>query len=120
MATPAGVPLAEVTDPFALEVHRPVQPDQEQAGLPPLPSYVPRGHDAALARVVTAAAEGRSGIAVLVGGSSTGKTRACWEALAPLRDQKPGPGGCGIRSTRPGPRPRYAICRGSGRGPWCG
>jgi hypothetical protein len=36
MTTPVGVPLAEVTDPFALEVHRPVQPDQEQAGLPDL------------------------------------------------------------------------------------
>ena len=34
-----------------------------------------------------AAAEGRSGIAVLVGGSSTGKTRACWEALRLLRDR---------------------------------
>ena len=90
MATPVGVPLAEVTDPFALEVHRPVQPDQEQAGLPDLPPYLPREHDAALARMVTAAAQGRSQIAVLVGGSSTGKTRACWEALHLLRDQ-PGP-----------------------------
>ena len=42
-----------------------------------------------LGQVVRAAAEGRSGIAVLVGGSSTGKTRACWEALALLRDQDP-------------------------------
>ena len=40
--------------------------------------------------MVKAAAEGSSGIAVLVGGSSTGKTRACWEALQLLRDQKPG------------------------------
>ena len=89
MATPVGVPLAGVTDPFALEVHRPVQPDQEQAGLPDLPPYLPREHDAALARMVTAAAQGRSQIAVLVGGSSTGKTRACWEALNLLRDQDP-------------------------------
>ena len=37
--------------------------------------------------MVRAAAEGRSGIAVLVGGSSTGKTRACWEALQLLRDR---------------------------------
>ena len=42
-----------------------------------------------LGQVVRAAAGGRSGIAVLVGGSSTGKTRACWEALALLRDQDP-------------------------------
>src|SRR5690348_10277744 len=41
MATPVGVPLAEITDPFALEVHRPVQPGQEQAALPDLPPYLP-------------------------------------------------------------------------------
>ena len=85
----AGWPLAEVKDPFALEVHRPIQPDDPQAELPELPAYVSRDHDAELGRVVWAAAEGRSGIAVLVGGSSTGKTRACWEALALLRDQDP-------------------------------
>ena len=86
---PVGVPLAEVTDPFALEVHRPVQPEDAPPGLPVLPPYVPREHDEVLGQVVRAAAEGRSGIAVLVGGSSMGKTRACWEALALLRDQDP-------------------------------
>ena len=40
--------------------------------------------------MVRAVAGGSSGIAVLVGGSSTGKTRACWEALQLLRDRKPG------------------------------
>jgi hypothetical protein len=85
----AGRPLEEVTDPFALEVHRPVQPEDAPPGLPVLPPYVPRGHDQVLGQVVHAAAAGRSGIAVLVGGSSTGKTRACWEALALLRDQDP-------------------------------
>ena len=85
-----GWPLGEVTDPFALEVHRPIQPDDPQPGLPALPAYVPREHDAELASVVRAAAEGSSEIAVLVGGSSTGKTRACWEALRLLRD-RPGP-----------------------------
>ena len=87
--TVAGRPLAEVTDPFALEVHRPVQPEDAPPGLPVLPPYVPREHDQVLGQVVRAAAGGRSGIAVLVGGSSVGKTRACWEALAPLRDQDP-------------------------------
>ena len=77
----AGWPLAEVKDPFALEVHRLVQPDDPQPGLPALPTYIPRDHDTELGSVVRAAAEGSSGIAVLVGGSSTGKTRACWEAL---------------------------------------
>lgn len=82
---PAGRLLAEVTDPFALEVHRPVESDAPQPGLPALPVYVAREHDAELERVVVAAAQGESGIAVLVGGSSTGKTRACWEALGLLR-----------------------------------
>ena len=83
-----GWPLGEVIDPFALEVHRPVKPEDPQPGLPVLPAYVPRGHDAELGQVVRAAVEGSSGIAVLVGGSSTGKTRACWEALQILRDQE--------------------------------
>ena len=87
---PAGWPLAEVIDPFALEVHRPVQPDTSQRDLPTLPVYVPREHDMELGRVVTAAAHGSSRIVVLVGGSSTGKTRACWEALRLLRDRKQG------------------------------
>ena len=83
----AGRPLNKVTDPFALEVHRPVQPEGPQPGLPELPAYVPREHDRALGSLMRAAAEGSSGIAVLVGGSSTGKTRACWEALRLLRDR---------------------------------
>ena len=83
----AGWLLSEVTDPFALEVHRPVQADDSRPGLAVLPEYVAREHDRQLARLVRAAAEGHSGIAVLVGGSSTGKTRACWEALYLLRNQ---------------------------------
>ena len=88
-ALAAGRPLEEVTDPFVLEVHRPVQPEDALPGLPLLPPYVPREHDEVLGQVVRAAAGDRSGIAVLVGGSSTGKTRACWEALDLLRDQDP-------------------------------
>ncbi len=84
---PVGGLLAEVSDPFALEVHRPVQPEDAPAGLLELPAYVSREHDHLLSQTVRAAAGGRSGIAVLVGGSSTGKTRACWEALHLLRDQ---------------------------------
>ena len=94
----AGRPLEEVTDPFALEVHRPVQSDDAPSGLPVLPPYMLREHDQMLGQVVRAAADGRSGIAVLVGGSSTGKTR----------------------STRPAPVPRCGNCRASGRGPWSG
>jgi hypothetical protein len=86
---PAGRLLAGVTDPFDLEVHRPVPADHPAPGLPVLPAYVPREHDEHLAGLVRAAVGGRSGIAVLVGGSSTGKTRACWEALGLLREQDP-------------------------------
>jgi hypothetical protein len=86
---PAGRELAEVTDPFDLEVHRAVQAGDAPPGLAALPAYVPREHDRDLAAVVRSAAEGASGIAMLVGGSSTGKTRACWEALGLLRDQDP-------------------------------
>ena len=54
--------------------------------MPELPVYVAREHDAKLAVVAADAAAGRSRMTVLVGGSSTGKTRACWEALQPLRE----------------------------------
>ena len=118
-AGPVGWPLAEVGDPFALEVHRPVQPEDPPPGLPVLPAYVPRDHDAELGSVVRAAADGSSGIAVLVGGSSTGKTRACWEALDLLRD-RPEPWRLWHPIDPPAPRPRCASCRPSGRGPWCG
>ena len=38
-----GRPLVEETDPFALEVHRPVEPDAGTSqDLPPLPPYVRR------------------------------------------------------------------------------
>ena len=79
-----GRPLTEWTDPFALEVHPPVQAEDPAQELPDLPPYIPRDHDEKLAEVVRAARDGRSGIAVLVGGSSTGKTRACWEILSTL------------------------------------
>ncbi|MGW2770733.1 hypothetical protein [Streptomyces sp. NPDC001275] len=46
-----------------------------------------REHDRVLADAVWDAAVGRSGIVVLVGTSSTGKTRACWEAVQPLAGQ---------------------------------
>ncbi|MET7646132.1 tetratricopeptide repeat protein [Streptomyces sp. NPDC005426] len=47
-------------------------------------SYVPRAHDRVLAEAVRDAAEGKSRMLVLIGSSSTGKTRACWEAVQPL------------------------------------
>lgn len=70
-------------DPLDLEVHPALRP-ASTALAQTLPGYVLRDHDRTLARVVSAAAEGTSGMAVLVGSSSTGKTRACWEAVKPL------------------------------------
>jgi hypothetical protein len=86
--TPPGTGrlLTDVKNPFDLEVHRPVRPTRRHPGLPELPGYVRRDHDDQLAEEVRAAAAGTSGTVVLVGGSSTGKTRACWEALDLLRD----------------------------------
>ncbi|WFE97521.1 tetratricopeptide repeat protein [Micromonospora sp. WMMD987] len=71
-------------DPLALEVHPAIQLDRP---LPPLPPYVERRHDHELAKIVGDAASGRSRIAMLVGASSTGKTRACWEAIQRLPAQ---------------------------------
>jgi uncharacterized protein YidB (DUF937 family) len=68
-------------DPFVLDVHRLIEADSGAEVLPALPPYARRAHDEALAAVVAAAAGGQSQLAVLVGGSSTGKTRACWEAV---------------------------------------
>ncbi|GBQ03905.1 hypothetical protein SSP531S_53840 [Streptomyces spongiicola] len=81
-----GRPLSEVVDPFQLEVHHAI--GSLVAGLPVLPAYVAREHDDRLAEVVAQAADGASRIAVLVGGSSTGKTRACWEAFQPLYERE--------------------------------
>ena len=83
-APAVGVPLDEITDPFAREVHRPVILDGA-GGLALLPPYVRRAHDGRLAELAAQAAAGSSVMAVLVAGSSAGKTRACWEALEVLR-----------------------------------
>ncbi|GAA3226865.1 hypothetical protein ACFO1B_22660 [Dactylosporangium siamense] len=72
-------------DPLTLEVHRAMEVDG--APLDPLPLYVPRAHDARLRDVTDAAVAGASRIVTLVGGSSTGKTRAAWEAVQTLPKQ---------------------------------
>ncbi|MEU3344237.1 tetratricopeptide repeat protein [Streptomyces sp. NPDC006700] len=77
-------------EPHDLEVH-PAGPIQDALGARssarPLSGYVRRQHDRHLADAVRDAAEGRSRMLVLVGSSSTGKTRACWEAVQPLASQ---------------------------------
>lgn len=72
---PPGRPIADWL-PVELGVHRAVVGDRE------LPEYVVRGHDELLRTAVgTVARSGRSGVVMLVGTSSSGKTRACYEAL---------------------------------------
>ncbi|WP_086682100.1 helix-turn-helix domain-containing/SEL1-like repeat protein [Streptomyces pseudogriseolus] len=75
-------------DPHDLEVHpaglRQEADGSDAAGRRVLPGYVRREHDQVLSKAVEDAAAGRSRMVVLVGSSSTGKTRACWEAVQPL------------------------------------
>lgn len=108
-------------EPHDLEVH-PAGPGQTASGSGgsrawALPGYVERGHDRVLAEAVKDVAAGSSRIVVLVGTSSTGKTRACWEAVQPLAEK-------GWRLwhpfDQPGPRPRWRICTASGRARWYG
>ncbi|MER5650207.1 hypothetical protein [Streptosporangium sp. NPDC002524] len=87
-----GWPIEQV-DPIALGVHPAIDTITVRVALgggarldrSTLPVYISRAHDAKLAAVVAESrARGRSRMVVLVGGSSTGKTRACWEAVRQL------------------------------------
>lgn len=95
--TGPGRRIRGFTDPFALNVKvaidtggTPELPNPAPPPAPPLlPLYVGRKHDRWLSDVVKCVAEQGTGeptsaLAVLVGESSTGKTRACWEALSLL------------------------------------
>ncbi|WOX26176.1 helix-turn-helix domain-containing protein [Streptomyces solicathayae] len=81
-AEPIGRPIAE-WDPHHLEVH-PAGTGEGHLPGSALSGYVLRNHDRVLAEAVSAAASGDRLMVVLVGSSSTGKTRACWEAVQPL------------------------------------
>ncbi|WP_432086182.1 helix-turn-helix domain-containing protein [Streptomyces sp. bgisy095] len=78
-------------EPHDLEVHaagpRQTASDAGETGTRALPGYVLREHDRVLGEAVRDVAAGRSGIVILVGTSSTGKTRACWEAVQPLAEK---------------------------------
>ncbi|WAZ26315.1 hypothetical protein STRCI_007878 [Streptomyces cinnabarinus] len=69
------------TDALALGVHPVIESSAQGKELPPQPPYVTRSHDAVLRVAVEEASAGHSRLAVVVGGSSTGKTRCCFEAL---------------------------------------
>ncbi|MDX3697903.1 hypothetical protein PV726_48685 [Streptomyces europaeiscabiei] len=90
MARGAGRPISELRGDVrlvldgGLGVHPALDTGGARDRFGMLPAYVLRDHDARLKTVVDAARAGRSGIAVLVGGSSTGKTRALWEAVGEL------------------------------------
>ncbi|WP_371788093.1 hypothetical protein OG404_09080 [Streptomyces griseoaurantiacus] len=84
-----GRPIAEFDDRLVLndlEVHPALDGGSAVGRISALPAYVRREFDTRLGSLVAAAANGQSGIVVLVGGSSTGKTRACWEAVKNLPD----------------------------------
>ncbi|GHC69117.1 hypothetical protein [Streptomyces flavofungini] len=73
-ATPAVVPVAQaLLHPYLLGVHRPIK--EAEGGLP---AYVIREHDHELATRLTASDHS---MAVLVGKSCTGKSRAAYEAV---------------------------------------
>ncbi|WP_344445304.1 alpha/beta fold hydrolase, partial [Kitasatospora nipponensis] len=77
--------------PAALEVHNAVEPGRDPGVIAGgLTAYVPRGHDRVLRTVLAAVfAGGPSRLAVLTGESSTGKTRALYEALLALAPDRP-------------------------------
>jgi TPR repeat protein len=81
---PLGRLIIKLDDPFALEVHRAIEAAPGHIGLSVLPPYLERDHDHQLRQRIRKVVEGRSTMVVLVGGSSTGKTRACWEAIHTL------------------------------------
>ncbi|MGP3633878.1 tetratricopeptide repeat protein [Streptomyces sp. 24-1644] len=81
-----GRPIRTLDDPFALDLHRAIEGEAADDTMPLLPVYIERSHDHVLRCVVEEAEAGRSRLVTLIGGSSTGKTRACWEAVQRLPD----------------------------------
>jgi tetratricopeptide (TPR) repeat protein len=82
-----GRPVSEIQDPFVLDVHEAISPADGAPSVSRLPVYVPRQHDGDLEKVVDRALAGESGLAVLLGNSSTGKTRSAWEQVQRLPEQ---------------------------------
>ncbi|MFF4725177.1 tetratricopeptide repeat protein [Streptomyces mirabilis] len=77
MTVPLGQPVSESRDPIALQVHRTIESPDAPPGPP---TYLKRAHDQKLSDILSAI-ESKPKFIVLVGGSSTGKTRAAFEAI---------------------------------------
>ena len=75
-----GWPIHEADPIDDLEVHPVIKIEDNSAQLPKLPPYIERQHDRELRKTLDLSRE-RSQIVVLVSDSSTGKTRALWEAI---------------------------------------
>ena len=79
---PLGKPLGDLSpaDAHTFEVHEVADPTGGDE-LPPLPPYLYRPDVDDPLRAAVRDAQNTSGLVLLVGGSSVGKTRACWEAV---------------------------------------
>ncbi|TYK44060.1 tetratricopeptide repeat protein [Actinomadura decatromicini] len=115
-----GAPLGRLIgdlgeqDALALEVHQAFAAGASEQ-VPVLPVYLPRpGFDDRLRAAVGDAAHGSRMVVVVVGDSSTGKTRACWEAIRaelpdwrvwhPLTPERPAALAEAVRAGRVAPR----------------
>lgn len=82
--------LIGACDPIALEVHRAIDVPHGGHKLSPLPAYVDRTHDRRMREIADQALTGSSRLITVVGRSSTGKTRACWELAQYVERRQPG------------------------------
>jgi tetratricopeptide (TPR) repeat protein len=78
-----GQVIDETLNPYDLEVHRAIGGNESDIA-PALPAYIRRAHDLQL-ELIANEARSHNMLVTLVGGSSTGKTRACWEAIQSLQ-----------------------------------
>jgi tetratricopeptide (TPR) repeat protein len=81
-----GQLICKIADPYDLEIHPSIDTAPDLSSGSVLSPYISRAHDSDLDRLISTARE-KSVMGVLVGGSSTGKTRACWEAIRRLPDR---------------------------------
>ena len=82
---PLGRLIRDLVNPLDLEVHPAIDGGARASGLSAMPKYILRPHDQRLRETIRRG-EHASLFVVLIGGSSTGKTRALWESLQVLSD----------------------------------